>query len=65
MSPHRALPEEGYDAVHTLLGMEAVDMAYALHCITCIVVYLCHGCVFEVVLNFILKFISGFVYLYI
>ena len=39
---------------HTLLGMEAVDMAYALHCI---VIYLCHGIVFEVVLNFVLKFI--------
>ena len=48
--------------LHTLLGMEAVDMAYALHCI---VIYLCHGIVFEVVLNFVLKFISGFGSLFI
>jgi len=49
------------------LGTEAVDMAYALHCIAfhCIVIYLCHGSVFEVVLNFVLKFISGFDYLFI
>ena len=53
--------------LHTLLGMEAVDMAYALHCIAfhCIVIYLFHGSVFEVVLNSVLKFISGFGSLFI
>ena len=47
--------------LHTLLGMEAVDMAYALHCD----LSLSWKCIFEVVLNFVLMFISGFGYLFI
>ena len=50
--------------LHILLGTEVVDMAYA-YALHCIVIYLCHGSVFEVVLNFVLKFISGYGSLFI
>ena len=61
---HRTLPEEGYDAASYLVGYggSGHGMCIALHCI---VIYLCHGSAFEVVLNFVLKFISGFGSLFI
>jgi len=53
---HRTLPEEGYDAASYLVGYggSGHGICIALHCI---VICLCHGSVFEVVLNFVLKFI--------
>ena len=61
---HHTLPEEGYNAASYLVGYggSGHGICIALHASWFI---FCHGCVFEVVLNFILKFISGFVYLYI
>ena len=61
---HRTLPEEGYDAASYLVGYggSGHGICIALHCI---VICLCHGSVFEVVLNFVLKFISGFGSLFI
>ena len=61
---HRTLPEDGYDAASYLVGYggSGHGICIALHCI---VIYLCHGSVFEVALNFVLKFISGFGYLFI
>ena len=64
LQQHRTLPEAGYDATLYFVGYGSSGhgICIALHCI---VICLCHGSVFEVVLNFVLKFINGFVYLFI
>ena len=61
---HRMLPEEGYDAASYLVGYggSGHGICIALHCI---VIYLCHGSVFLRLFSIVLKFISGFGYLFI
>ena len=60
---HRTLPEEGYDAASYLVGYggSGHGICIALHCD----LSLSWKCIFEVVLNFVLMFISGFGYLFI
>ena len=66
---HRTLPEDGYDAASYLVGYggSGHGICIALHCIAlhCIVIYLCHGSVFLRLFSIVLKFISGFGYLFI
>jgi hypothetical protein len=63
------LPKEGYEAASYLVGYggSGHGICIALHSLWFIYLYIvhCHGSVYEVFLNFVLKFISGFGYLFI